>query len=509
MKKHILLPIVLLFVLLVACDEEPTTTPLMLNGLSSLSGVAGDTLSIFGEGFSTNPADYNITFASSSTQAVIVSASSSKIDVRVPNDAKDGVISVTLKGSTLQTEEIFFIDRTILSGPFKVTTTLFADKKYLLKGNVSVPDGIVLTIEEGTVIFADRLSKASLTIERGGFLIARGSALKPIVFTSDQPLGSRTSGDWRGLVFLSSTNAGVLSYVRVEFAGASSQAGVTGSSIAFLGTGSATQIDHVQAAYSEGDSFSFEAASLDAKYLISFACKDDDFQSVRHNGKVQFGLALRDVYTASDNVFKGKAHGIEILPLGFAGLSNVVYSNITYIGPEISSRLIGILGNPTNVFNQDFGDGVYIQSDGSLLNSVLIGANLAGIGIGATEGEIEVSDEAGIQLRNNIILATRPETAFPNALRGGGIALQSFSLSGEPQFNRPSIALTDRLALLNNRIIAGAENASPSDDVQEITEKITGIYKSSRACRLYKNKQSRASILLRFALIGSGYLYRL
>ena len=71
---------------------------------------------------------------------------------------------------------------------------------YLLKGWVYIADGAELTIEPGTIIKGDKDTKASLIAERGGKLIAKGTAASPIVFTSEQPKGSRKPGDWGGII---------------------------------------------------------------------------------------------------------------------------------------------------------------------------------------------------------------------------------------------------------------------------------------------------------------------
>ena len=114
---------------------------------------------------------------------------------------------------------------------------------YTLKGWVYVADGAELTIEPGTVIKGDKQTMAALIVERGGKLFAQGSQTAPIVFTSDQAKGQRRPGDWGGLILCGKAphnageaqieggprtkhggndvhdNSGVLSYVRVEFAG--------------------------------------------------------------------------------------------------------------------------------------------------------------------------------------------------------------------------------------------------------------------------------------------------
>lgn len=150
---------------------------------------------------------------------------------------------------------------------------------YLLKGWVYIADGAELTIEPGTVIKGDKDTKAAIIAERGGKLIAQGSQSEPIVFTSEQAAGSRKPGDWGGIILCGKAtnnkeeqqieggprskhggsndadNSGVLSYVRIEFAGypfATDQE-INGLTLGSVGNG--TKIDHVQVSYSNDDSF--------------------------------------------------------------------------------------------------------------------------------------------------------------------------------------------------------------------------------------------------------------
>lgn len=114
---------------------------------------------------------------------------------------------------------------------------------YLLKGWVYVAAGSELTIEPGTIIKGDKQTMAALIVERGGKLIAQGTETAPIVFTSEEAKGQRRPGDWGGLILCGKAphnageaqieggprtkhggndahdNSGVLSFVRVEFAG--------------------------------------------------------------------------------------------------------------------------------------------------------------------------------------------------------------------------------------------------------------------------------------------------
>ena len=69
---------------------------------------------------------------------------------------------------------------------FEITenTTLTYPNTYTLKGFVYVPDGVTLTIEPGVVIKGDKATQGTLIVERGGKIMAQGTADRPIVFTS-------------------------------------------------------------------------------------------------------------------------------------------------------------------------------------------------------------------------------------------------------------------------------------------------------------------------------------
>lgn len=101
------------------------------------------------------------------------------------------------------TEQIIFAGNVIGNGSqeFEIKENHTLKKgKYLLKGWIYITDGATLTIEPGTIIKGDKDTKAAIIVETGGKIIAQGSENEPIIFTSNQPAGSRKPGDWGGLV---------------------------------------------------------------------------------------------------------------------------------------------------------------------------------------------------------------------------------------------------------------------------------------------------------------------
>ncbi|PZR04879.1 MAG: hypothetical protein DI539_25290, partial [Flavobacterium psychrophilum] len=81
-------------------------------------------------------------------------------------------------------------------------TTWSASKYYLVKGNIFVQSGVTLTIEPGTIILGDKVTKGALIVNRGAKIEAKGTAAAPIIFTSSAPKGFRNYGDWGGVVLL-------------------------------------------------------------------------------------------------------------------------------------------------------------------------------------------------------------------------------------------------------------------------------------------------------------------
>ncbi len=231
---------------------------------------------------------------------------------------------------------------------------------YLMKGWIYVADGAELTIEPGTIIKGEKESAASLIVEPGGKIFAKGTETAPIVFTSAQAKGNRKPGDWGGLIICgrgtnnkgvlgqqieggprtkhggnnANDNSGVLSYVRVEFAGYPFQKDKEINAITFGSVGAGTQIDHVQVSYTNDDSFEWFGGNVNCRYLVAFNGWDDEFDTDNgYNGKVQYALSIRDpriADTSQSNGFESDNDADGSLTEPF---TSAVFSNVTFIGP--------------------------------------------------------------------------------------------------------------------------------------------------------------------------------
>ena len=211
--------------------------------------------------------------------------------------------------------------------------TLYAETTYTLKGFIHVANGATLTIQPGTVIKGDFSTLgSSLFILRGAKIQAVGTADKPIVFTSSQPVGQRSPGDWGGLIIIgngiinragsievegtntcsgcttpgqnyqvlysggtdNNDNSGELRYVRVEFAGFAPSLNNELNSFTFAAVGAGTKMSYLQAVAGLDDSFEWFGGAVDADHLISYESGDDHFdQSEGYIGRLQYIIALQ------------------------------------------------------------------------------------------------------------------------------------------------------------------------------------------------------------------------
>lgn len=315
----------------------------------------------------------------------------------------------------------------VLSGDITTNTSLSNTNIYLLQGFVYVKSGATLTIPAGTLIKGDRASKGTLIIEKGGRIQAQGTATQPIVFTSNQAPGLRSYGDWGGIVICGNAtqnqpgspvieggvgatyggnddtdNSGVLSYVRIEFAGIPLTPGNEINGLTMGGVGSGTQIDHVQVSYCGDDSFEWFGGTVNAKYLVALGTWDDDFDTdFGYRGNVQFALSLRDPKVADQsrsNFFEADndATGSDNTPF-----SAPVFSNVTALvspGPDTLHRL--------------HGRGLHLRRNTrlSLFNSLVAGMN-TGLLLDGTKCENNAQNGL-LELNNNILHARRNSGLF-------------------------------------------------------------------------------------------------
>lgn len=313
----------------------------------------------------------------------------------------------------------------VLQGDLGVDRTLSADSTYLLSGFVRVKPGVTLTIPAGTTLYGDYNTQGSLIVLAGGKIMAQGTAARPIIFTSQftAPGSSQAPqrGDWGGVIVLGNApinvpggkaaiegpgdsyggtnpddDSGVLSYIRIEYAGIAFSPNNEINGITFGGVGRGTRVDHIQVSYANDDSFEWFGGTVNARYLIAYCGLDDDFDTdFGFNGKLQFLLGVRDPQVADvsgSNGFESDNDG--------SGSTNeprtaATWWNVTLIGPKATSA---------TAIHSNFKRGMHLRrSSQNKINNALVMGWPTGL---LVDGANSVSDaQAGTMYLKNSILS--------------------------------------------------------------------------------------------------------
>ena len=397
----------------------------------------------------------------------------------------------------------------LVSGHITTNTTWTNDRIYRMDGFVYVDSNATLTIQPGTIIRGIKLTKGTLIVTRGGKLIADGTVDKPIIFTSDEPAGTRTYGDWGGLIILGNApinpvggqatieggvnnaagdgqyggsnatdNSGIIRYVRIEYGGIPFSANNEINGLTLGGVGNGTTVDYVMVSYNGDDSFEWFGGTVNCKHLIAYKGVDDDFDTdFGYAGKVQFGLAVRDANVADQ---AGDSNSFEsdndATGSGASPKTKALFSNITSIGPKVTAssvvnskynNALRLRRNTScSAYNSVFmgwPNGVFIEGDSAaknanndllqIANTIVSGSTVA-LKKSTTNVTFDVAawfNGAGksdsVISENTGIMLTDPFAAVPNCL----------PLTGSPVLNRASFTntrLTD--AFFNSTSYIGA-----------------------------------------------------
>ena len=353
-----------------------------------------------------------------------------------------------------------------VTGPITANTTWTADKKYILKGNVYVQSPAELTIEPGTIIFGDKLTKGALVINRGAKIHAIGTSTKPIVFTSAQPKSFRNYGDWGGVVLLGKAannqstdqliegisdpngengiyggstdddNTGEFQYVRIEFAGIALSNNNELNGLTFGSVGSATKVDHIQVSYSGDDSYEWFGGTVNTTHLIAYRGWDDEFDTdFGYSGFNQFLVSFRDPNVADISGSNGlesdnNAQGDTKTPQ-----TSATFANVTFFGPFMYASLSSGNLNAGNL-SANYKRGAHIRRNSALkiYNCVFAGANIDGIFFDQTSGSAVFKGNFVGRITGNVL-----PTPVPNA--GGGTVYDASGFATDNVIANPSNAV--------------------------------------------------------------------
>jgi len=252
-------------------------------------------------------------------------------------------------------------DYVVLSGTISSNTTLSASNKYLIRGCVNVNNGATLTIPAGTQLHGEKATGGLLIIEKNAMINAVGTSTNPIIFTSDQPVGTKAEGDWRGIAIAgngtynvssidivkscgtfaagganNADNSGILRYARIEFAGGLLSGDGTPAALLLAGVGSGTTIDHVQVSKSISDGIIYRGGAVQLNQIITNDVRRRDLLvQDGYQGKMQDVLLLRN----NAGIFDAAgSRGVEVanntvVPYTGSPITRPVFSNFTILGP--------------------------------------------------------------------------------------------------------------------------------------------------------------------------------
>jgi hypothetical protein len=286
-----------------------------------------------------------------------------------------------------------------LSGDIDANKTLTADKVWKLEGTVWVNAGATLTIEPCTRIEGVKNSAdpAVLVVTRGAKIEAEGKKDEPILFTSNQAIGSRAPGDWGGVILLGrapnnqattpvieglnatddrkeyggnvpNDDSGTLKYVRIEYPGFELSANNEVNGLTLGSVGSGTTLSYIEVNNCADDAFEFFGGTVNADHLISNNADDDMFDT-------DFGYTGELTY-----LFGRQVNASEADPNGFESDNQAA----NFVGPTPETNptydkvtLCGNAGtNPANRFGMVFRRNAHGEVNDAVVVGFTAGASL-------------------------------------------------------------------------------------------------------------------------------------
>ena len=192
-----------------------------------------------------------------------------------------------------------------LAGNLTTDLRLTSGIAHNLIGALLVKDGATLTIDAGTRINAlAGGTDVYILVEKGGKIIADGTADNPIVFTSNAT--NPQPGDWGGIILngkaplsrqagsesnsaaevnaailyggaVSEDNSGILNYVKIEYTGARIDDEAEHNGLTLNAVGAGTVISNIAILNGDDDGIEFFGGTVNATNILVVNAKDDMF----------------------------------------------------------------------------------------------------------------------------------------------------------------------------------------------------------------------------------------
>jgi hypothetical protein len=373
----------------------------------------------------------------------------------------------------------------MVSGRITSDTTWTPGNVYVLNGTVFV-ENAALTIEAGTRIVGNGSTIGTLVISQSGQIFANGRADAPIVFTSDQPAGSRGRANWGGLIINGDApinvpggtafgegdtgvyggsnpddSSGVLRYVRVEYAGIEFSPDNELNGIAFQGVGRGTVAEFLQVHFNKDDGIEMFGGTVDVKYAIVTGIGDDSFDWTEGwQGRGQFWIAQQHGDDA-DQGFEAdnSAENNDLLPR-----SNPTIYNFT------------LIGDPDFDQGAESDEGMLIREGtaATLKNGVILGFKEVGFNIDG-DSTFSVAEQGGLVMENLVFFNNNPNFAPDTeafATANPNIYVRDPMLRGAYDLTSPDFRPLPESPLVNGEL---AISLPPNDGFFEPARFIGGI----------------------------------
>ena len=287
-----------------------------------------------------------------------------------------------------------------LRGTYSEDLHLTSDKFWALKGEVHIGvDGqsvANLAIDPGTTVFG-KTGADFLMVTRGSKIIAEGTSLQPIIFTSMKDAAGLLSlpGDWGGIAIagyaptnagkeerfeFSNTgvrfggeneddNSGILKYVQIRYAGNEVRPGEELNGLSLGGVGRGTMIDYVEVYNGKDDGIEAWGGNVNMKHLVLVGNGDDNLDFDHgYQGNIQY------VYIKQTVVESIHARGIETdnnkkhnnaLPRTQANIANFEIVGTDKTSEGVYSRRGSGLKLSNGLIRNVGGTGIYVKTPGS------------------------------------------------------------------------------------------------------------------------------------------------
>ena len=250
------------------------------------------------------------------------------------------------------------------------------DYVWVLDDLVFVDNGQTLRLEPGTVVKGDTgdgADASALVVARGGTIQAKGTAQKPIIFTSIKDDVTTTDdlpddfrGGWGGVIILGRApintaaglhdiegvppdafrnvyggddpddSSGTLRYVSIRHGGTILKEDEEINGLTLGGVGRGTTIEYVEVFNNQDDGFEWFGGTVDATHLVSAFATDDSYDIDQgYQGRGQFWLAVQNSFYA-DHAGEHDGGETDYGGEGSKPWSTPQIYNATYIGSGLS-----------------------------------------------------------------------------------------------------------------------------------------------------------------------------